>query len=138
MVNKPENKTDIKNGNEKLKHWDNFFNYYFNLNTINVIEGMTAALVWGILITQLKNWITLAPMYTNMLAYLLSWYSQKMVIHFWKQTDLFKKRTKDERFLNNEGVDHIREYYDQHNIVHKEDYEKEPDRYHLIDEDFLH
>lgn len=135
--NKEPTKTELKNGSERLKKWDTFFNYYINLDTINVIEGLTAALVWGILITQLKFIIKLNPVYTNILAYLLSWYSQRMVIYYWKRTELFRKKTKDEAFLKNEGVDHIRDYYDQHNIIHKESHEKEPDRYHLIDEDYF-
>lgn len=135
-TNKSE-KLELKNGKTKLKEWDEFFGYYFNLDTISVIEGTTAALVWGILITQLKFYISLSPVYTNMIAYLLSWYAQKMVIYFWKKTTLFKKQTKDEVFLKNEGVDHIREYYDRHNIVHDESFEKDPERYHLIEEDLF-
>ena len=130
-------KVKLKNGNNKLKEWDQFFGKYFFLDTINIIEGLSAALVWGILITQLKFYIALSPIYTNMLAYLLSWYAQKMVIVYWKTTELFKKKTKDEVFLKNQGVDHIREYYDRHNIVHDETFEKDPERYHLIDEDLF-
>ena len=113
----------------KLEIFDNFFNYYLNLNTIDVIEGITSALIWGILITQLKNFINLSPIYTNILAYLLSWYSQKMIINYWKQTELFKKETEDEDFLKNEGLDIIKQYYNQHNIVNEN---LEKDRYHLI------
>lgn len=122
--------SEQKKGAMKLAQFDSFFLKYLKVDTITLIEGFTGALVWGVFIVYLKNIIPVGPMLTNVIAYLMAWFAQRLVIMKWKETDLFKKKTEEERFLKTKGVEILEDAYSKQNTVHNNDLS--PERYHLV------
>ena len=127
------NKSELKIWEKRLTKIDKFFNDFFGIDSISAIEGITSAVVWGFLIVYLRKVLPIGATATNILAYLLAWYSQQIVIGLWKQTKLFKKRTEGERFLKSKGVDILEEKYEEQNYIHQVE-DVDPERFLLIRE----
>ena len=122
--------TAQKNGAKRLQKFDKFFNDLLGINTIDLVEGVTGAIVWGFLIVWLRGVLPLSPVLGNFIAYLLAWFSQRLVINQWRESDLFKKQTEEQRFLETTGKKIIKQHYNEQNV-----YQPEPpadDRYLII------
>ena len=126
------NRLEKQIGKERLQRFDKQF-AVIGLTTIEAIEGVVGALVWGLAITQMKRILPLPPLATNVIAYLLAWYIQKYIIHTFKRTQLFKQQTEETKFLNTTGVEILQEKYQEQNVVQQSN-EIPDDRYLILPE----
>ena len=115
-MNKVSN-SDLKEAADRLEYYDYYFSY-LNLTTIQIIEGLTSAIAFGVIFGKAQTYIKLSETQTSILAFLISWYIQKLIIDFANEISMFKKKSQDKKFIESKGSEFVQDLYYQQDIVH--------------------